>query len=70
MQLLFQTAIENSFLLECESNEGTFHGVHTASINTGRREEEGSETYNEENGSSFGELIKTRGSGLSRHFLK
>lgn len=44
MQLFFQNAIENLFLLECESNEGTFHGVQAASINTGRREGEGTET--------------------------
>lgn len=68
MQLFFQNANEN-LVLECESNEGTFHGVQAASINTGRREGEGSETKNKENGSSFCELIKTGGSGLSRDFL-
>lgn len=41
MQLLFQNVIENSFLLGCESNEGTFHGVKAASFSTVRR---GSET--------------------------
>lgn len=37
MKLLFQNVIENPFLLGCESNEGTFHGVQAASLSTVRR---------------------------------